>query len=81
MWPRVNRWGSRRREQLIHHIDLCTTLLPDEETCVCWADIMTESRSGGRSLTAADAWVAAALSSLTSRWSPRTITILSSSMG
>ena len=53
MWPRVNRWGSRRREELIHHIDLCTTLLPDEDTCVFWADIMAES------LTAADAWVAA----------------------
>jgi tRNA(fMet)-specific endonuclease VapC len=60
MWPRVKRWGSRRREQLIHHIDLCTTLLPDEETCVFWADIMTESPSAGRPLTAADAWVAAA---------------------
>ena len=60
MWPRVNRRGSRRREQLIHHIDLCTTLLPDEDTCVFWADIMTESRSAGRPLTAADAWVAAA---------------------
>ena len=60
MWPRVNRWGSRRHEELIHHIDLCTTLLPDEETCVFWADIMTDSRSAGRPLTAADAWVAAA---------------------
>jgi len=60
MWPRVNRWGSRRREELIHHMDLCTTLLPDEATCVFWADIMTESRSAGRLLTAADAWVAAA---------------------
>jgi len=60
MWPRVNRWGSTRREELIHHIDLCTTLLPDEDTCVFWADIMTESRGAGRPLTAADAWVAAA---------------------
>ena len=30
MWPRVNRWGSRRREELIRHIDLCTTLLGGE---------------------------------------------------
>ena len=30
MWPRVNRWGSRRREELTHHIDLCATLLDAE---------------------------------------------------
>ncbi len=60
MWPRINRWSARRHEELIHHIDLCTTLLPDEDTCVLWADIMTESRSAGRPLTAADAWVAGA---------------------
>jgi predicted nucleic acid-binding protein len=30
MWPRANRWGSRRREELIRHIDLCTTLLGGE---------------------------------------------------
>src|ERR1017187_1099331 len=57
MWPRVNRWDSRRREELIHYIDLCTTLLPDEDTCVFWADTMTDRRSAGRPLTTADAWV------------------------
>ena len=60
LWPRVSGWGSRRREELIHHIDLCTTLPPDDETCVCWADIMANSRTAGRPITAADAWVAAA---------------------
>ena len=34
--------------------------LAPEDTCVFWADIMTDSRSAGRPLTAADAWVAAA---------------------
>ena len=60
LWPRVNRWGSRRREELVSHIDLCTTLLPEEETCALWADIMVESRVAGRPITTADAWVAAA---------------------
>ncbi len=60
LWPRVNQWGSRRREELTSHIDLCTTLLPDEDTCKVWADIMAESRVVGRPLTASDAWIAAA---------------------
>jgi predicted nucleic acid-binding protein len=30
LWLRVNGWGSRRREELIHHVDLCATLYPDE---------------------------------------------------
>ena len=60
LWPRVNRWGARRRQELTGHIDLCTTLLPDNDTCVVWADIMVESRLAGRPITAADAWVAAA---------------------
>jgi predicted nucleic acid-binding protein len=60
LWPRVNQWGSRRREELINHINLCTTLLPDEDSCVLWADVMAESRVAGRPITAADAWVAAA---------------------
>ena len=60
MWPRVNRWGAGRRAELIRHIDLCTTLLPDEESCLFWADIMTNSRAAGRPITAADAWIATA---------------------
>ena len=60
LWPRVNRWGARRREELVNHIDLCTTLFSDEETCVLWADIMLESRVAGRPVTTADAWVAVA---------------------
>src|SRR5260370_17366233 len=52
LWPRVNQWGSTRRQELTRHIDLCTTLLPDEDTCVICADIMAESRVAGRPLTA-----------------------------
>jgi len=60
LWPKVNHWGSTRREELTRHIDLCTTLFPDESTCVVWADVMSESRAAGRPITATDAWVAAA---------------------
>src|SRR5882724_2232893 len=60
LWPRVNQWGSKRRDNLRSHIDLCTTLFPDEDTCVGWADIIAESRHAGRPITVADAWVAAA---------------------
>jgi predicted nucleic acid-binding protein len=60
LWPRVNQWGASRREELKKHIDLCTTLFPEEETCGVWADIMTESRAAGRPITAADAWIASA---------------------
>ena len=60
VWPRIKGWGPRRREDLAHHVSLCTTLLPDEDTCTFWADTMTVSRAAGRPITVADAWVAAA---------------------
>jgi predicted nucleic acid-binding protein len=60
LWPRVNQWGASGREELKRHIDLCTTLFPEEDTCEVWAAIMAESRTAGRPITAADAWVAAA---------------------
>jgi predicted nucleic acid-binding protein len=59
LWPRVNLWGEARREELWKHIDLCTTLFPDEQTCAHWADIVAESRKTGRAIAAADAWIAA----------------------
>jgi len=58
-WPRANSWGLRRREELLKHIELCTTLFPDEDTCVHWADIMAESQQQGLPMDAADAWIAA----------------------
>jgi predicted nucleic acid-binding protein len=59
LWPRVNQWQAERRAQLIKHMELCTTLHPDVDTCVAWADIMAGSRTAGRPITAADAWIAA----------------------
>jgi predicted nucleic acid-binding protein len=60
LWPRLIQWGPKRREELISHMDLCTTLLPDEGTFGIWADFMAESRAVGRPIIGSDAWVAAA---------------------
>lgn len=60
LWPRQNLWGPRRTEELSKHIGLFTTLFPDESTCEYWANVITESRSAGRTITTADAWIAAA---------------------
>ena len=59
LWPKVNRWGDERRSRLFQHITEYTTLLPDEETCEIWADVMAESRRKGRPMEAPDAWIAA----------------------
>ena len=60
LWPIQNQWGSPRRMALEKHIDRCTTLFPDDDTCLIWAGIMAESRTAGRPMSVADAWVAAA---------------------
>lgn len=60
LWPRINRWGESRRTALMNHMNLSTTLLPDEDTCAAWAEIMTESRLSGRVIAPADGWIAAA---------------------
>jgi predicted nucleic acid-binding protein len=59
LWPRVNTWGQRRKVELWKHVDLCTTLFPDDDTCEHWADIVAESRKAGCPITVADAWIAA----------------------
>ena len=59
LWPRQNQWGPKRAEELLKHVELCTTLFPDEETCVHWVGVVSESRLAGRPLTTADAWIAA----------------------
>lgn len=59
LWPKVNRWGNARIEQLQKHIELFTALMPDEETCALWASLQGESRQSGHPLATADAWIAA----------------------
>lgn len=59
LWPNANGWGNERRQRLARHMAQFTMLLPDEETCSLWADVMAESRRVGRTMETADAWIAA----------------------
>jgi predicted nucleic acid-binding protein len=59
LWPRQNRWGPRRTEEFVTHVELCTTLFPDEPTRGHWVAIVSEGRWAGRPMTTADAWIAA----------------------
>lgn len=59
LWPVVNGWGERRRQELMVHLSGFSTLLPDDESPRFWAEVMSESRRLGRPMSAADAWIAA----------------------
>ena len=59
LWPKLNRWGPKRAAALQKHVELCTTLFPDDETCVHWVDVISESQAAGHPITTADAWIAA----------------------
>ena len=59
LWPRQNHWGPKRAAELRKHMELFTTLLADEQTCIHWADTVSENRSAGHPMTTADAWIAA----------------------
>jgi predicted nucleic acid-binding protein len=59
VWPMQNAWGPKRTAKLRKHVELCTTLFPDEKTCTHWAKVVSEGRSAGRPVTTADGWIAA----------------------
>lgn len=59
LWPAVNQWGEVRRTTLMRHLELYTTLYPDDATCSIWADIVAACRTL-RPVQTADAWIAAA---------------------
>ena len=59
LWPRQNKWGPKRAAKLQKHVELFTTIFPDEQTCTHWAKLVSEGRSAGRPVTTADAWIAA----------------------
>ena len=59
LWPAANNWGSRRRSALAQHLDLYTTMYPDERTCAIWVEIVDLCRRAGRPIQTADAWIAA----------------------
>jgi tRNA(fMet)-specific endonuclease VapC len=59
LWPALNNWGEKRRQELQKHIEPFTTLFADDLTCAHWCRIVAESRRIGRPITPADAWIAA----------------------
>jgi tRNA(fMet)-specific endonuclease VapC len=59
LWPKFNQWGSARTTSLTQHLELYTTLFPDERTCNLWSEIVTGCRRVGRPISTADAWIAA----------------------
>ncbi len=58
LWPAANNWGEERRKLLAEHLDLYTTLYPDERTCAIWVAIVDRCRRAGLSIQTADAWIA-----------------------
>ena len=59
LWPLQNSWGHSRRDHLLRHVDRCTTIFPDHDTCVQWSEISSQSRATGRGISTSDAWIAA----------------------
>ncbi len=58
LWPTANNWGESRRAALERHIDLYTTLYPDDRTCAIWSDVVDRRRRAGKPIHTADAWIA-----------------------
>ncbi len=43
LWPVANNWGDSRRAALVQHLNLYTTLYPDEYTCAIWVKLWTNA--------------------------------------
>ena len=56
----VKNWGGSRRDLMRRFLTRFTTLQPDTETAHLWARIKSACQRSGRSITFADAWIAAA---------------------
>ena len=59
LWPKANRWGDRREQELLNHLGRFTTLYPDDRTFDLWTVVKTFSKRRGRPIETADAWIAA----------------------
>lgn len=58
-WPLERNWGARRRGELEDYLASHVVLPADDELARRWARLVTEQAKRGRSLSFADAWVAA----------------------
>jgi predicted nucleic acid-binding protein len=58
LWPAAHNWGDARRAARVQHLNLYTTLYPDEYTCAIWVEIVDQCRRAGQRIQTADAWIA-----------------------
>jgi predicted nucleic acid-binding protein len=56
----IRKWGQHRTERLRAFLTQQFVVHPfDERLCDLWAEVMAESRTMGKQLQTADAWIAA----------------------
>ena len=58
-WPLASRWGDIRRNELMRHLEQYEVIWPDEALVDISAQLRFLTRSEGRELKTADAWIAA----------------------
>ena len=59
IWPIRNRWGDRRRNELMRHIEQYEIIWPNVDLARISAELRDERERAGRRLNTADAWIAA----------------------
>ena len=58
-WTIERNWGEGRRQELEQYLTRYLVLHSDDQMCDHWAQAMNSARLVGRSISPADAWVAA----------------------
>ena len=57
----IGKWGGRRKQELANHLEKHTVIWPGEGLVSVCAQLRAERKAVGRTLQAADAWIAAAI--------------------
>ena len=57
----VGKWGDRRKQELANHLEKHTVIWPGDGLMSVCAQLRAERKAVGRTLQAADAWIAAAI--------------------
>lgn len=58
-WAMIRQWGDRRMAALENYLTRYVVIPVDEPLCRQWAQVRTEQRHQGITLSAQDAWIAA----------------------
>ena len=58
-WAMRRKWGLPTRERLDRHLRSYGVHYADRDLCRLWAEVIEQTRSQGRSVQVADAWIAA----------------------